>query len=468
MDPESPTKSPAVSTTEIEETQSQLEWQVPPRTAKERLSSMAIVAFSAIALLSDGYNAQVIGYMNPFFAVLYEGSFTDTLKTRLSNAYLIGEIVGMVGFGVIIDRIGRKFGIVVATVLLVLGIVLATAAHGKTDTGMFWMMIVGRGVAGVGAGGEYPVCGTGATEATDESAKGRKYRGFIIGMVCDCAIDMGFVAAGIVAIIVIAAYHENNSSGIWRITFGLGLVLPLCVFYFRLKMINTVQYRKHAMRRRVPYMLVLKRYWKTMIGTCMTWFMYDFVSYPFGLFSSTIISQLNPESSVIKNVGLGTAINSFYIPGCLVGAYLMDKIGRKNTMMAGFFSQAILGFIIGGALKPIQSVVPLFVVLYGIFSALGEMGPGVSTFLISSESYATPLRGHLLGLSAAVGKAGAAIGTQVFTPMQNAIGGDDELKGQQGVFLVGAAFSLVGGLICFFCVPNVRQLPPGECSVQQY
>lgn len=386
MDPESPTKSPAVSTTEIEETQSQLEWQVPHRSAKERLSSMAIVAFSAIALLSDGYNAQVIGYMNPFFAVLYEGSFTDTLKTRLSNAYLIGEIVGMVGFGVIIDRIGRKFGIVVATALLVLGIVLATAAHGTTETGMFWMMIVGRGVAGVGAGGEYPVCGTGATEATDESSRGRKYRGFIIGMVCDCAIDLGFIAAGIVAIIVIAAYHESNSPGIWRITFGLGLVLPLCVFYFRLKMINTVQYRKHAMRRRVPYMLVLKRYWKTMIGTCMTWFMYDFVSYPFGLFSSTIISQLNPESSVIKNVGLGTAINSFYIPGCLVGAYLMDKIGRKNTMMAGFFSQAILGFIIGGALKPIQSVVPLFVVLYGIFSALGEMGPGVS---VSKRSFST-------------------------------------------------------------------------------
>lgn len=87
--------------------------------------------------------------------------------------------------------------------------------------------------------------------------------------------------------------------------------------------------------------------------------------------------------------------------------------------------------------------------------------------MISSESYATPLRGHLLGLSAAVGKAGAAIGTQVFTPMQNAIGGDDELKGQQGVFLVGAAFSLVGGLICYFCVPNVSQLPPGGYSVEQ-
>lgn len=38
--------------------------------------------------------------------------------------------------------------------------------------------------------------------------------------------------------------------------------------------------------------------------------------------------------------------------------------------------QAVLGFIIGGALKPILSVFPLFIVLYGIFNSFGEMGPG--------------------------------------------------------------------------------------------
>lgn len=73
----------------------------------------------------------------------------------------------------------------------------------------------------------------------------------------------------------------------------------------------------------------------------------------------------------------------------------MDRIGRKQTMTLGFFLwyvappsdgladlyRSALGFIIGGALKPIQSVFPLFVVLYGIFQALGEMGPGVSIFL---------------------------------------------------------------------------------------
>jgi hypothetical protein len=56
-------------------------------------------------------------------------------------------------FGFLIDKMGRRTGIFFATVFLVLGIILATAAHGNTHTGMFWMMIIGRGVAGFGAGG---------------------------------------------------------------------------------------------------------------------------------------------------------------------------------------------------------------------------------------------------------------------------------------------------------------------------
>lgn len=54
----------------------------------------------------------------------------------------------MLFFGYIIDKVGRRTGIIFATTFLVLGIVLATAAYGTTQLGMFWMMIVARGIAG--------------------------------------------------------------------------------------------------------------------------------------------------------------------------------------------------------------------------------------------------------------------------------------------------------------------------------
>lgn len=96
----------------------------------------------------------------------------------------------MLAFGAIIDRFGRLSGVVFATLFLVLGIILATASHGKTDIGLFWMMIIARGVAGFGAGGEYPTCGTAATEAADESPALRKKRGILVALACDFAIDL--------------------------------------------------------------------------------------------------------------------------------------------------------------------------------------------------------------------------------------------------------------------------------------
>jgi MFS family permease len=58
-----------------------------------------------------------------------------TIKSRLSNSFLIGEIFGMLFFGVLIDRVGRRTGVIAATLFLVLGIALAAAAHGTSELG---------------------------------------------------------------------------------------------------------------------------------------------------------------------------------------------------------------------------------------------------------------------------------------------------------------------------------------------
>lgn len=119
-----------------------------------KLSSIIMVLVAGVALFSDGYNAQVVGHMNPVLSQLYPDDYTKNIKTSMSNAFLIGEVFGMLFFGWAIDKLGRRTGIFWATFFLVLGIVLATAAHGTTRNGMFWMMIIGRGVAGFGAGGK--------------------------------------------------------------------------------------------------------------------------------------------------------------------------------------------------------------------------------------------------------------------------------------------------------------------------
>ena len=65
-----------------------------------------------------------------------------------------------------------------------------------------------------------------------------------------------------------------------------------------------------------------------------------------------------------------------------------------------------------------------------------------------------------MGFAAAVGKAGAAIGTQVFTPIQDSLGSGQ--KGQQGVFLIGSAFAIVGGIIAWVFIPDMERDLEGE------
>ncbi|KAF8586992.1 inorganic phosphate transporter [Ramaria rubella] len=456
--------------------------KVPQRhvfTYKTKLSAVFTVIFSGIALCSDGYQAGVIGNLNLLFAEIFpKHVFTATIKTRLSNSFFIGEIVGQLFFGLFIDRIGRKTGVLMTTGFLILGVILSAAAHGKSDLGLLWMLIIARGLAGVGAGGEYPVCGTSSIEAADETQFVRKNRGFLIATIGDFAIDLGFVVAGIIPLIVLAAYgyttHSTSThgfNGIWRICFALGIVPPLSVLYFRLKMFNSTAFRNHAMKNGQltlkVYGLVFRRYWRRIIGTCLCWFLYDFCSYPFGLFSSTIIGQLNPANTIIQNIGWGTCINAFYLPGCILGGYLLDKIGRRNTQMAGFFTQGIIGMILGGALAKIQTKLAAFIVVYGIFLSAAEAGPGVATILISGEVFPTPVRGTMLGFAAAWGKAGAAIGTQVFTPIQDAF--SDEFRGQQAVFLIGSAVSLVGALATYFLIPDMtRELENEDEAWRKY
>jgi len=217
-----------------------------------------------------------------------------------------------------------------------------------------------------------------------------------------------------------------------------------------MKMLNSKLYRRGAIKKHVPYLLVIRYYWKRLIGTCGAWFLYDFVTFPNGVFSGTIIASVVDSTDTLRSTGeWQLLLGTIALPGVFIGAYLCDRLGRKETMMLGFSGYLIFGLIIGCAYDQITKIVPLFVVFYGLMQSSGNMGPGDMLGLLSSESYATAVRGTCYGISAALGKTGAAVGTQAFKPIQTNLG-------KRWTFIIAAICGVVGILVTYFFVPKLR------------
>jgi MFS family permease len=192
-----------------------------------------------------------------------------------------------------------------------------------------------------------------------------------------------------------------------------------------------------------------------LIGTCGAWLLYDFVSFPNSVFSATIIESIIPDHNILRTAEWNLLLGTLALPGVFLGAYLCDKLGRKRTMMLGFSGYLVFGLIIGLSYQKITKIVPLFVIFYGLMQSSGNLGPGDMLGLISSETYATSVRGTCYGLSAAIGKAGAAIGTQAFTPIQTHLG-------NRWTFIIAAIVGVVGVLVTYFFVEDLTGEDLGE------
>jgi hypothetical protein len=87
------------------------------------------------ALVSDGYFNNIMTMVNVLLKKEYPKEYTSIVSTRVSNSLLVGEIFGQVTVGLTCDYLGRKFAIILTTLMIVLGGILATASHGITTDG---------------------------------------------------------------------------------------------------------------------------------------------------------------------------------------------------------------------------------------------------------------------------------------------------------------------------------------------
>ncbi|KAI5952253.1 GIT1 [Candida jiufengensis] len=310
---------------------------------------LLMILCAGFALISDGYQNNVMSMLNKYFAIKYPKVYDGNMSAQVSNASLVGTIFGQFGMGFLADIISR----------------------------------------------------------------------------------------------------------LYKSMYAVGAFLPLSVFYFRMKMATSVLFKKSAIRRNPPYWLALKYYWKRLLGTTVTWFLYDFVTFPNGIFSATIISNVIKDAKDLQSIAeWNLLLGTIALPGVFVGALIVDRIGKKYTMLLGFIGYIVFGLIVGCAYYKVKKITALFIVLYGLMQSMGNLGMGNCLGLISSEFYATPVRGTFYGISAVVGKIGAVCGTKAFQRALNI--GHTTAEGQRWVFLIAAICGVAGVIMTMIFIPNLK------------
>lgn len=71
----------------------------------------------------------------------------------------------------------------------------------------------------------------------------------------------------------------------------------------------------------------------------------------------------------------------FYMPGTLIGAFFVDWLGPKYTMIIGLLLQSLFGFFMSGFYSHLKNHIAGFAVMYGIFLSFGEFG--VCSYIIT-------------------------------------------------------------------------------------
>lgn len=419
--------------------------ETQPENHESYWKALIAVVTAGCAFMSDGYQQGTMTPINLVMKKQYKG-YTSSFQTMVSNSNLVANIIGQIAFGLFVDRIGRKQGFTITTSFIIIGSIIAACSQGSTQSKMFWMLTIARGISGVGIGGEYPTSASSAMEAADERLSNRqKLTPFI--MATNFPISFGLPFASCIFLIFLSIWGENHLNGVWRSCFGFGAIFPSIIFYFRWRMDHAKMFKKNAIKRKVPYNLILKKCWKELVGVSGIWFIMDFVIYPNNIFSSSVISVVIPKASIRRTAEWLLLLGSFATFGSIFGMYVNRWFTRKQMIIMGFFLYGIISIIVGAAFAQLAKISALFVIFYGLMSFVMYAGPANMQSVVTSEAFPTCIRGTLYGFAAGVGKAGAAIGTEVFTPIQNH-------AGKKYTFFVSGGLSLLGCVFAYFLVPD--------------
>ena len=412
------------------------------------------VVTSGMGFFTDAYDLFVIGVVS---ALLKNVWHISTLEVSLlSSTALLSAALGAVIFGRIADQFGRKF--VYGYELLVLAIGAIASAFAPN---VLWLVIF-RFILGLGIGGDYPVSATLMSEYSN-----RYDRGKLITLVFSTQA-LGLIVGPLLTVLLLVGGVNQDLT--WRLLLGVGAIPALATFWLRRQIAESPRFalahgnveeaeravqmvvdgrrkegkfgRLHqqltdgslekinpavkvakdgdGLRVQPGQIISVRKLFTTrhlliwLIGAAGSWFLLDVSYYGTTVSTPLVIKLFSPQTTLIQNMLYTLLIFVVAaLPGYIVAALTIDRLGRKRVQFTGFAMMA-LSYGLLFLFPALTQITWTFLLLYGLSYFFTEFGPNVTTFVIPAEIFPVAARTTAHGIAAATGKVGAFIGAFLF------------------------------------------------------
>src|SRR5579875_96070 len=408
--------------------------------------------------LLDGYLLGIVGIA--LTGITAQWHLTAATAALVGVAALVGMFFGGLIFGPVTDRIGRKPMYTLDLVALIVASLLSVFVTAA------WQLIVLRFVIGVAIAADYPIATSLLSEWLPRRDRGKIFTSVIIIWYIGTALAyfIGYL---------LTAWLGNGG---WRWMLGSSAVLAAIIFLLRLGTPESPRWLVGAGRpdeaREVIEQALDEPVSQTELkevaaageeeprGSVRELFRGVYLrrtAFVVTFFTCAIIPLFALETfgpRLLGSFGLGTGnlanlgtavINLVFAIGCLPAMWLLESVGRR-TVIVWSFGLMVLPLVALGAWAHAPAPFAIaFFCLYALFSG----GPGILEWGYPNELFPTHIRAAAVGMSVALTRFGAAIGT-FLVPI--ALGS----LGISATMYAGAVITFIGFVACLAWAEETR------------
>ena len=419
---------------------------------EERLDAQPVGAghrkVTLLAGLGWMFDAMDIGLLSfVLVALAGEWGLSQGQVGAVISIGLFGMFVGAAASGVLADRYGRR-AILMGTLLVY------SIATGLTALAWgYGVLLLLRFVTGLGLGGELPVASTLVAEVAPSKQRGRML------VLLESFWAYGWILAALIGYLVIPEYG-------WRVAFLIGALPAFYVIILRRRLPESPRYLlrkgRHAEAREAAAALGVEyegaeedQHGASSLGggtglgllwsapyarrTAMLWILwFGMVFSYYGIF--TWLPQILATSAgygLVRSFEFVLIITLAQIPGYFSAAYLVERWGRKPTLVVYLLGSAAAALAFG--LRGLGADASgAEIVLWGSLVSFFNLGAWGVLYGYTPELYPTAARGSGAGWAAGIGRVGGIVGPYLVGLM---LGGGT--FGPGAVFVVFAVVLLV-------------------------